>query len=380
MKHKDVINEIKYSQKDPLYIPLQQPILGSKIAITKSMYILLGGMPGSGKTAIADSVFVLDLYDWWQKNKENVIVKPRWIYRSMERSVLLKRTKWLAYKMFKDHKILIDVPTILNWPNKLYDLTPKLIDLMERFDNYFDEMFDYIDLVPGAENPTGINKYIWAYFTDPKNGELIYKEIDSLSDDGKPIKKNIISGYKSNKPNEILLHITDHIGKLKSQRINNTNIMMNDKQILDFHSENMGTARDLFGMVPIDISQLNRGVEDTFRNVKTEIDVMPMDFKGSADMYENADIVIGMLNPFKLSAFNYADYDIAKFVSTTGHNRFRSLKCLKNSYGIDDFRIGYLFLGENGLMKELPSAKNFKENPELYKEYCNPPNEYKKYI
>jgi hypothetical protein len=62
---------------------------------------------------------------------------------------------------------------------------------------------------------------------------------------------------------------------------------MNDKQILDFHSENMGTARDLFGMVPIDISQLNRGVEDTFRNVKTEIDVMPMDFKGSADMYEN---------------------------------------------------------------------------------------------
>jgi hypothetical protein len=379
MNHKDVIYEIKHSQKDPLYLPLQQPILGSKIAITKSMYILMGGMPGSGKTAIADSVFVLDLYDWWQQNKQNTNVVPYWIYRSMERSVLLKRTKWLAYKMFKDHKILIDVPTILNWPNKMYDLTPKLIDVMERYEEYFDELFEYVDLVPGAENPTGLNKYIWAYFTDPVNGELLYKEIDTLSDTGTPVKKNIISGYKSHQPNKIVLHISDHIGKLKTQKIPNTNVVMNDKQILDFHSENMGTARDLFGMVPIDISQLNRGVEDTFRNVKTEIDVMPMDFKGSADMYENADIVIGMLNPYKLSAFNYADYNIPMFVSDTGHNRFRSLKCLKNSYGVDDFRIGYLFLGENGLMRELPSAKIFKENPELYKEYCNPPNEYLKY-
>jgi hypothetical protein len=213
MKHKDVIYEIKYSQKDPLYLPLQQPILGSKIAITKSMYILMGGMPGSGKTAIADSVFVLDLYEWWQKNKQHTNVVPYWIYRSMERSVLLKKTKWLAYKMFKDHKILIDVPTILNWPNKMYDITPKLIDLMERYDDYFDEMFEYVDLVAGAENPTGINKYIWAYFTDPKNGQLLYKEIDTLSDEGNPTKKNIISGYKSNQPNKIVLHISDHIGK-----------------------------------------------------------------------------------------------------------------------------------------------------------------------
>lgn len=380
MEHKDLINEIKNSQTKPIYLPLQQPKLGSKIAITKSMYILLGGMPGSGKTAIADSVFVLDLYDWWQKNKSEVDVEPYWIYRSMERSVILKRTKWLAYKLFKDHKILIDVPTILNWPNKLYDLTPKIMDLMASYDDYFDEMFQYIDLVPGAENPTGINKYIWAYFTDPKNGELVFREVDSLTDDGKPTKRNIITGYKSTNPNKIVIHLSDHIGKLKSQKAPNTNTLLNDKQILDLHSENMGSARDLFGMVPIDISQLNRGVEDTYRNVKTEIDVMPMDFKGSGDMYENADIVIGMLNPYKLSAFNYAEYDIPKFVSDTGHNRFRSLKCLKNSYGIDDFRIGYLFLGENGLIKELPSAKEFKNNPDLYNQYSNPPNEVKKYL
>lgn len=377
MQHKEFIAEVNKAQKNPIYLPLQQPLLGSKIAITKSMYILLGGMAGSGKTAIVDSVFLLDLYDWWKENKHLTDVEPYWIYRSMERNIVFKRAKWLAYKMFKDYKILIDVPTIFNWPNKLYDLTPKLINIMASYDEYFDELFTYVDLIPGKDNPTGINKHIWAYYT--KNGTLNYRTINTLDDNGNHTTREIIDSYTPNKPNQIVLHITDHIGKIKSERISQTNIMMNDKQTLDKHTEYMGNCRDLFGMVPIDISQLNRGVEDTFRNVKTEIDVMEKDFKGSSDMYENADIVIGMLNPYKLSAFNYAEYDIKKFVSSLGHNRYRSMRVLKNSYGVDDFRISYLFLGENGIMRELPSSKVFQQDPNLYQQWSNPPNEYLKY-
>jgi hypothetical protein len=380
MEHKDLIQEITNAQKNPLYLPLQQPILGSKIAITKSMYILLGGQPGSGKTAIVDSVFVLDLYDWWIKNKDKTLAQPYWIYRSMERNVVLKRAKWLAYRMFKDHQVIIDVPTIFNWPNKMYNLSSKMIELMKTYDDYFDQMFEHIDIISGAENPTGVNKHIWAYYTKPENGELKYKEIDTLDDTGKPTKRNIIGGYKSKKPNTIVFHITDHIGKLKTEKIHGSNIVMNDKQVLDKHSEYMGGARDLFGMVPIDISQLNRNIEDTFRNVKTEIDVMPQDFKGSADIFENADIVIGMINPYKLSAFDYAGYDIKKFVSDQGFNMYRALKVLKNSYGVDDFRISYFFGGSSGTMIELPSVKSFEANPNLYDIWTNPPNKYKEYI
>src|SRR5690606_1037152 len=111
--------------------------------------------------------------------------------------------------------------------------------------------------------------------------------IDTIDEHGNPIKKQIINKYVPNNPNKVVLHVTDHIGKIKSER------GFNDKQILDKHSEYMGICRDILGLVPIDISQLNRNVEDTYRNVKTEIDVMPQDFKGSADIYENADIVIG---------------------------------------------------------------------------------------
>lgn len=372
MIHREFMEEVHRSQKDPLYLPLQQPILGSKISITKSMYILLGGMPGSGKTAIADSVFVLDLYDWWKENREETDVQPYWIYRSMERNQVLKRAKWLAYKMFKDHRILIDVPTIFNWPNRMYDISLKMISLMESYDEYFDELFEYVDIISGAENPTGVYNYAWDFHA--RNGKIKYDSREIINDQGEKEKKKFIVGYEPNNPRLIVIHVTDHVGKLKIER------GFNDKQILDKHSEYMGICRDLFGMTPIDISQLNRNIEDTYRNIKTEIDVMPMDFKGSADMYENADIVIGMVNPYKLAAYDYADYDIKRFVSDAGYNRFRALKVLKNSYGIDDFRISYLFMGENGIMKELPSAKSFKSDSSLYDQWSNPPNEYLKYI
>ena len=51
---------------------------------------------------------------------------------------------------------------------------------------------------------------------------------------------------------------------------------------------------------------------------------------------------------------NHSDYDINNCVSNNGHNRFRGLKLLKNSYGMDDVRIGYMFVGENGAVREIP--------------------------
>ena len=48
-------------------------------------------------------------------------------------------------------------------------------------------------------------------------------------------------------------------------------------------------------------------------------------------------------------------------MSPSGENRFRGLKVIKNSDGIDDFRIGYMFVGENGYMQELPLSNTLSE-------------------
>lgn len=335
------------------YVPLQGEKLSSKIAITPSMYIVFGGMPGSGKTAIVDTVFVLEIFDWWLANKDNPDnkISVEWIYRSMERNQVLKRAKWMAYRLYKDHNVLIDVPTIMSWGNKLYTLSDELIGMMESYDDYFEELFEKMSFISGAENPTGVYNHAVAHAA--KRGKVHTKEIDTV-EAGVKTKKKILDYYEPDNPNNIVFHITDHIGKLKQER------GFNDKQIIDKHSELMGILRDVYLMVPIDITQLNRNIEDTVRGLKTDLDIQPKDFKGSADPYENADIVFGLINPYKLKDFDYAGYDIKQFVNEKGYNRFRGMKILKNSYGIDDFRIGYNFIGENGIMREIPSSEDLK--------------------
>jgi len=329
-----------------LWLPLRQGKLGSNIMFGKNMYYLFGGLPGSGKTAIVDTMFVLEPYRWWLKHRDKTNIKPFWIYRSMERSKSLKIAKWTAYLMLVDHGILIDVPTIMGWPNKLRSLSEKEIKIIKDYEPFFEEMEKHIIIIDGSAHPTKI-KHFASEFAMSK-GKLI--QVDDYN------KK-----YLQHDTDEIFIHVTDHVGKITTEKDGNGKL--NDKQILDLHSQYMGELRDKFGYAVIDISQLNREIEGTYRGVNTDLDIQPKDFKGSADLYENADVVIGLMNPYKLQCFTYGGYEIKEFVNDKGYNRFRGLKVIKNSYGIDDFRIGYQFFGENGMMVELPNSEeiNYKQ-------------------
>lgn len=141
-------------------IPLQFPVLNGYISgLRKYLYVLVGGLSGSGKTSFVDNAFVLDVYDWWIKEyKEGrTKIKLNWIYRSMERDRKYKIAKWTCYKIYKDHGILLDVPDILSWKNS--DKANQYKDLILSYKDYFIEMFQYVDLIDGAASPIGLYKY-----------------------------------------------------------------------------------------------------------------------------------------------------------------------------------------------------------------------------
>jgi hypothetical protein len=364
--------------------------LGKKVDIGKSMSILFGGYPGTGKTSMVDTYFVLNLYMWWLRNKEKTNLNPYWIYRSMERASFMKVAKWTCYLMYIKYDILIDVPTLLRKPNKLYDInnmsyidskgkSHSYEELIYSFEPFFDELFNRLDLVSGSENPTGVRNYAMRkafnfgkYVTctedkikiNWKDVGLDFNSSDSEIVQGEKklfkditINNNVYRFYQYNKKyiendtNNIFVHITDHIGKVSGEKG-----LSSPKAILDKHSDYMsGTLRDIFYWNTIDIMQMNRGMDDAYRQVKQGVDIKVSDFKGSGNPYENSDLVLGMINPYKLEAYNYEDYKIQSMVFN-GYNRFRGLKCIKNSWGVDDFKIGYFFQGETGLVRELPKA------------------------
>lgn len=330
-------------------VPTGFPILDSNInGIQKSLFTIIGGNSGTGKTAFTDLAYVLNPYEWWMNNKNNTDVKLKWVYNSMERNTKYKLAKWVCLKLFKDHGIIMDVPTMLGWQGKKCEITPELKELIFKTGEYFDEMFNsgVIDMVDGSQNPTGIrNKLIEVA---KQGGKLV--EIDQFK-----------SKYVANDDNLLTVVINDHVGKLSGER------GFNDKELLDKHSEYMGDCRDRYGFTIIDISQFNRSIGSTDRMKTKSVSPEPDDFKGSGDMYENADIALGLFNPYKFKINDFLGYDIPKFVSKSGENRFRSISIIKNSYGADDIIIGLNFLGENGNFRELPTAEAFNNNPGYYK-------------
>lgn len=70
---------------------------------------------------------------------------------------------------------------------------------------------------------------------------------------------------------------------------------------------------------------------------------------------------MALYNPYKLGDNSNLDYNIQALVDNRGYNRFRSCYALKNSYGIDDIASGFQFIGEVGLMNELPKASDIND-------------------
>ena len=334
-------------------IPTGFPILDSNInGIQKSLYTIVGGNSGTGKTSFVDLAYVLNPYKWLIENKNKTNIKIKWIYNSMERNTKYKLAKWVCLKIFQDHKIIIDVPTMLGWQGKKFEIESGLKDLIFKSGEYFDEMFDsgVIDIQEGTINPTGLRNRV----------------IDFAKANGEMVQVNEFTRrYVPKDPNLMVIVVNDHVGKLSGER------SFSDKEILDKHSEFMGDIRDRYGYTIVDISQFNRSIGSVDRMKNKTVSPEPDDFKGSGDMYENADVALGLFNPYKFKINDFLGYDIPKFVAKGGENRFRSVSIIKNSYGADDIIIGMNFLGENGNFRELPTAEMFNTKPEYYKKAIN---------
>lgn len=334
-------------------IPIVFPKLSGAInGVQKSIYTLVGGNSGTGKTAYVDLAYCLGVYDWYIKNKDTTDIKLKIIYRSMERNKKYKVAKWLCLKLFIDHNIVIDTKTLLGWQGKKFELDKDLLTLINGYEEYFNTMLEsgIVEIIDGPENPTGINKQIYDYAL--KNGK--FEKISEFS-----------RRYIPNDPNLITIIIVDHAGKCKSEL--NHGKQLNAKETVDKLSEYMGLARDTFGFSPVVISQFNRAIGNIERFKNKDVSPEPDDFKSSGNLYEDCDVCLALFNPFKLKVNDYLGYEINKFVSAKGENRFRSVSVLKNSYGVDDVILGMNFLGECGHFREIASPEQFKLNPAWYR-------------
>jgi replicative DNA helicase len=319
-------------------IPMGFNRLNRYIGIKKSMYFLIGGLTGSGKTSFIDDAFVLNPFDWYINQKDPKI-KLRIIYRSMERSRTYKFAKWVSRKIFLDHGFIIPVSKLLGWTEKM---THDEHDLFLTYEDYIEKMNDVITIIDGPENPVGIAKELKAHAL--QNGEII--QLDKYNKHYVPFNEN-----------EITLVILDHIGLLKT-----TKDQPNKKAAIDKMSDELRYARDFYGYTPVVVSQFNRDISSPIRLRNGDVEPQLEDFADSSQTQNDADIVLALFDPMRYKVADLSGYELNKLKDEYGAKYFRSVRLIKNSYGEDDVRIGLGFIGQIGMFKELPKQKEMTEN------------------
>ena len=319
-------------------IPMGFDRLNRYIGIRKSMYTLIGGLTGSGKTSFVDDAYVLNPFDWYigQKNPK---IKLRIIYRSMERSKTYKLAKWVSRKIFLDQGIIVPVPKLLGWTDKM---TKDEHDLFLMYEDYMGQMNDVISIIDGPENAVGIAKELKAHALE--NGSI--EQVDQYN-----------KVYVPNNENELTIVVIDHIGLLKTTQAQPTK-----KQAIDKMSDELRYARDFYGYTPVVVSQFNRDISNPIRIKNGDVEPQLEDFADSSSTQNDADVVLALFDPMRYKVEDPSGYSLNKLRDEYGAKYFRSLRLIKNSYGEDDIRIGLGFLGQIGMFKELPKKKDITDS------------------
>jgi hypothetical protein len=318
-------------------IPMGFNRLNRYIGIRKSMYTLIGGLTGSGKTSFVDDAYVLNPFDWYISQKEPK-VKLRIIYRSMERSKTYKLAKWISRKIFLDQGMIVPVPKLLGWTDRM---TKDEHDLFLMYEDYMEQMKDVITIIDGPENAVGIAKELKVHALE--NGTI--EQVDQYN-----------KIYVPNNENEITIVVIDHIGLLKT-----TTAQPNKKAAIDKMSDELRYARDFYGYTPVVVSQFNRDISNPLRIKNGDVEPQLEDFADSSSTQNDADVVLALFDPMRYKVEDPSGYNLNKLKDNYGAKYFRSLRLIKNSYGEDDIRIGLGFLGQIGMFKELPRRNDITD-------------------
>jgi len=377
MSYNKLLDLIEKGQKGNYpWIPIGQEKMGRHIGIGKRLYHLIGGDPGTGKTAFVDQNYVLRPYNWFRYEKpEDDDTKLKVVYFSMERSKENKMAKWVAMKLWEQEGTLLDVPTVLGWGTAKRKLTNHEKQCIEKYREYYNEMSNHVQVLDGANNPTGVYKQLVDLallhgddYRRNEHGQLFRKDREkflqgepsweevpdrTLPDDVTVEKYDSV--YVPHDPNLIIEYIIDHMGVVRQES------KLGAKGTLDKMSSYNQLFRDHYGFCPVAINQFNRNNANIMRRVNTDMSPEKQDFKGSGNMYEDADVVLGLFNPYEFGISPHLGYKINKLVNDEGYNRFRSVTILKNTYGIDNAAFGCQFLGECGYYDELPKASDMTD-------------------
>lgn len=370
---------------DVVHIPNPLDRVGDAFKIMQSRYTLLQGSTGSGKTSLADFMFILGPQDYIKAHPE---IHWEVCYFSLERKEAFKHAKWMSWLLRRDTKRLIPADDILGFGD--VKLTQEWYDFIRGYDGEMTELLDHIQMRDGKVSPDAVRRTIEAraadlgvfYYTDGefawRAGESVY--LEAFTD------KNLFEATKAGNRRyinikhgdiEFKLYQDDHRYFLHNPKtfvfiiIDGINLL-GDKKDIDEISLLLADSRDKYGFSPVVVTQQNRAQGDIQRMKLHGADMTPQieDVYKTSQCSFDADLILGLFDPVRYKAIDkkgrYFDYVVVahppnpSMMHPRGFSRFRALFVLKNNFGMDGAMYGMRFTGESNHFETLPLPDSFE--------------------
>lgn len=311
--------------------------------VQKGVYTLIGGLSGTFKTTLCDFMVLHAIADAERQGIDLDV-----FYYSYEIDELTKKCNWLSYYIYQKYGKIISPETIKGFGDNR--LTPEELELVEACIPYIDSLFAKIKFRFKSSNPTGIYNELWGHCS--KDGEF---EMVDYKDTKGEIKQKI-NKFKPKDPKKVYLVVLDHLALLKKERGFKT------KETVDKYSEYCVELRNMFGVSFFNVSQFNDGLSAVDRQKFKGVDLSPQmtDFKDTRNPFADADVVIGIMNPYKLDMDTCLGYDIERL-----RDSMIMLKIIKNRLSKDNIAIGVYVDAKGGVFKELPKSNEMTDK--IYK-------------
>ncbi len=304
----------------------------------RGCYTLLGGLSGSSKTTLCDFIVLNGIQDAKAKG-----IPINITYYSWEIDETSKRANWLSIMIYNKYGRVIS-PQLIKGMGDLR-MTPEELEIVRSELPELEEIFSKIKWHWTPLNPTGLYHEWWKTMS----AKGTFKTEPYIDENNEP-KERIISWTPNNKE-EYNIVVLDHASLLKFER------GFTLKQNMDKMSEYIVACRNMFNMTFFIVQQFNQSLSNIERVKYRGVDLSPEqnDFRDSGNLYIDADIVLGLLNPYKMQLETSLTYNIN--VEGSPYNlkgKYRLLKAIKNRLGADNISIGLYTKPEAGYFEELP--------------------------
>ena len=313
----------------------------------RARYYLLGGESGTGKTTLADSMFLFSPYFQMKEAQlEGINLDINWNYYSFEQGIQAKRTSWASKLMYRKYQIRLPGAYLLGkGQNRISD---EHYEYCKVIDKELEELFDTINMV---DEPIGPNKFATElYKYAAKHGKFIKKPVyddkgeQKVDKAGKKVYE--VTGWVPNNPDAYHIFIMDHIAYAKLE-------LATLKQNIDAISRWCVYFRERCGFTFAIIQQFNTELASIERQKfkKNAIAPQRVDFGDSRYTYQDADVVFGMLNPYAYDMTDFHNYDVRRL---EGYGIWSFL--MKNRHDGPAGRVSTLFMDPiAGSFTELPN-------------------------